>query len=552
MIHLVLCWHFHQPDYRGEDGEYFLPWTYLHALKDYADMVAHLEAAPAMRLVINLVPSLLEQLDDYAAQFRSRTFRDPLLRQLDRPGGLDREARRRMGRACFHLNPATMLDPFPGYRRLRDIWEAAGVDRDAAALDDLSDAYLADLLTWYHLAWTGETLRRAHPWLLELLARERGFSPDERQRLLALIGDTLAGLPGRLRALAERGQVELAATPYSHPLAPLLLDFRSALDARPGLALPARPGYPGGGARVRAQIVAAQEAHMARFGRPPAGFWPAEGAISRDTVACFDQVGARWLASGEAVLRHSLAVETALPGPGPCRPYRLPGLAPALFFRDDRLSDLIGFEYKSWLAEDAVRHFVHSLTERYRGVAAAQPVVSIVLDGENPWDYYPYNGWYFIHQLYAALSRHPEIRVTTFGDYLDEHPEAVGTLPRLSAGSWVYGDFTTWIGEPAKNRAWELLCDAKAAYDQALDGLPESARAVASRLLRDCESSDWFWWFGDYNPGHSVRQFDQLFRSKLASLYRALRLELPPELARPLSAGGDAAREAGGVMRRGG
>ncbi len=42
---VVLLWHMHQPQYRDAlTGQYVLPWTYLHAIKDYTDMAAHLEA----------------------------------------------------------------------------------------------------------------------------------------------------------------------------------------------------------------------------------------------------------------------------------------------------------------------------------------------------------------------------------------------------------------------------------------------------------------------------------------------------------------------------
>lgn len=62
----------HQPDYRNiMTGEYYFPWTYLHALKDYVDMVAHLEAQPKARAVFNFAPILLEQLDDYAQQIQN-------------------------------------------------------------------------------------------------------------------------------------------------------------------------------------------------------------------------------------------------------------------------------------------------------------------------------------------------------------------------------------------------------------------------------------------------------------------------------------------------
>lgn len=557
MIHLVLCWHFHQPDYRTEDGQYFLPWTYLHALKDYADMAGHLEARPDMQAVVNFVPTLLEQLDDYADQFRSGQIRDPLLAALVEPNldGMNSEARRQLVAACFKLNFPTMLDPFPGYRRLQRLWQSLK-EEEMPAVEYLSGQYLADLVTWYHLAWTGETLRREHAWLVRLMEKGGAFDLEERQELFRLIGQVIADLLPRFRELEARGQIELSATPHSHPIGPLLLDFQSAREARPGLPLPVSEGYPGGEARFQVHIETAREAHQAHFGKEPQGFWPAEGSVSTSVLELFSQSGIRWAASGEGVLRHSLhssGLDAAHPAPWLYRPCRLPRQSTACFFRDDYLSDLIGFEYKGWFAEDAVRHFIHIVEERGRSAGQADPLVTVVLDGENAWEYYPYNGWYFLSELYQALAEHPAIRVTTFSDYLDLFPGNVAELPVMTAGSWVYGDFTTWMGDPAKNRAWDLLCEAKVAYDQRLatGTLPEAVAREAELQLRSCESSDWFWWFGDYNPGDSVEAFDMLYRAKLKRLYRLLGLPVPGTLCISLCRGGGPA-EAGGVMRRGG
>ncbi len=556
MIHLVLCWHFHQPDYRSEDGQYFLPWTYLHAIKDYSDMAAHLEARPEMPVVVNFVPTLLEQLDDYVEQFRSGVIRDPLLAALVEPNldGMNIEARRQLVSACFRLNFPTMLDPFPGYRRLKRLWLGLKEDGEPA-LDYLSGQYLADLVTWYHLAWTGETLRREHGWLVRLLDKGGSFSLDDRQQLFRLIGAVIADLVPRFKALEAKGQIELSATPHSHPIGPLLLDFQAAREARPGLPLPASVGYPGGAERFQVHIRTALETHDGYFGKRPQGLWPAEGGVSAPVLELFSKAGIRWVASGEGVLRHSLrsaGLDAAHPAPWLYRPCRLPGQSTACFFRDDYLSDLIGFEYKGWFAEDAVRHFLHALEERERNAAIDNPVVTVILDGENAWEYYPYNGWYFLSELYQALAEHPTIRVTTFSEYLDLFPDKIAALPVMTAGSWVYGDFTTWMGDPAKNRAWDLLCAAKLAYDERLagGGLSKEVERQAEMQLRSCESSDWFWWFGDYNPGDSVEAFDNLYRAKLKRLYRLLGLAVPAVLYVSLCQGGGPA-EAGGVMRRG-
>jgi alpha-amylase/alpha-mannosidase (GH57 family) len=118
-------------------------------------------------------------------------------------------------------------------------------------------------------------------------------------------------------------------------------------------------------------------------------------------------------------------------------------------------------------------------------------------------------------------------------------------------GSWVHGTLATWMGDPEKNRAWDLLCDAKVAFDRVMrvGTLAPEQRAAASRQLALCESSDWFWWFGDYNPQDAVMQFDRLYRRQLVNLYRLLGLDSPESLSKPIAVG-RGAPEHGGVMRR--
>jgi alpha-amylase/alpha-mannosidase (GH57 family) len=127
-------------------------------------------------------------------------------------------------------------------------------------------------------------------------------------------------------------------------------------------------------------------------------------------------------------------------------------------------------------------------------------------------------------------------------------------LPEVSAGSWVYGSFSTWIGSADKNLGWDLLCDAKAAYDRVMKTgtLNADEKKQCELQLSVCEGSDWFWWFGDYNNAMSVSSFDQLYRRNLTNLYQLLRLPVPKALSTPVSLGSDAANdENSGTMRRG-
>jgi len=522
-------------------------------------MAAHLEHFPKVRAVVNFVPVLAEQIEDYATQFEKGEYRDPLLRLLATPEGvaLTNENKRKILDSCFLANHATMLDPFPDYQRLHALFNSLGKPTDnEPALDYLSDSYYFDLLTWYHLAWSGESERVTVKLLQNLIAKGQGYTHADRAALLAWMGTTLRNLLPRYAALARRGQIELCCTPQTHPLSPLLLDLKAGQQTVPEAPAPLSPEYPGGAERVRRHIVAAQKSHTERFGTPPIGMWPAEGAVSTEFAKQLAAEGVRWIASGEGVLYNSLnKANMKVPHPA-WQAWKLdktPGLS--LFFRDEHLSDLIGFEYGKWHSGDAAHHFVEQVANTAKLAPATEdekqqrPLVAVILDGENAWEYYPYNGWYFFTELYALLSKNEEIRTTTFAALVAERPPPSATLPALTAGSWVYGTLSTWVGDLAKNRAWDLLAAAKTAYDKAFPQLTPEQKQAAEQQLAICESSDWFWWFGDYNPGPSVASFDRLYRRNLANLYRFLLLEPPSELENPISAGGGNA-EGGGTMRR--
>ncbi len=555
-LELVFLWHMHQPDYRdhGAAGEFMLPWVFLHAMKDYVDMAAHLERHPQIRCVVNFVPVLLDQIEDYAQQFASGRFRDPLLRMLATPDmeRISEADRRLLLTTCFRSNHTTMLAPFPHYQRLHELYLLLTRDNETA-YDYLSGAYFSDLVTWYHLAWTGETERRRNPLLAALMSRGEGYEAKDRQQLLASIGELIGGLIPRWRALAARGQVELSSTPQTHPLSPLLLDVHAARESLPDAPLPFSAAYPGGRSRVIAQIDAARSSHAGRFGAPPLGMWPAEGAVSEDFVKHLAAAGCRWIASGEGVLRNSLAAAGMSDPRAAYHPWQMekaPGVT--LFFRDERLSDLIGFDYAKWHGRDAARHLVLQLEAILDAAGENEtPVVSIILDGENAWEHYPYNGYYFFDDLYGLLAEHPRIRTTTYAEILGRPtPPLASALPHLTAGSWVYGTLSTWIGDDAKNRGWDLLCEAKQICDRVLaSGRLDAAQVAAVETqLAICESSDWFWWFGDYNPSAAVANFDNLYRRNLARLYRLLQLEPPCQLDTPICAGSSTA--SGGSMRR--
>ena len=570
-----IYWHMHQPDYRDLiTGEYVLPWTYLHAIKDYSDMAFHLEANVKARVSFNFVPILLDQLEDYAEQFKSKKIKDPLLRMLAEPQleDISVENCQLIVESCFKSHHEKMLSPYPDYQRLYQLYQVAGQSNDMS-LQYFSAQYKSDLLVWYHLAWMGESIKRYNLLVQSLIKKGNHFSLADRLALFNLIGETISNLIPRYKSLQQKGQIEISSTPHHHPILPLLLDFNSALDAMPTAELPKNSQYSGGEARAISHIKQAQASHQLRFGEAPVGMWPAEGSVSKDALLLLAKQGVKWAASGETVLTNSLMKsnphKTLISHHDYLyKPYKISDNGDEIicFFRDDRLSDKIGFEYAKMHSNDAVNDFIRDLElVRTSFQKTENPVVSVILDGENAWEYYPYNGFYFLSELYQALSNHPEIEMVTQSEVLqsihtpEKSPYKVfcGNLPQIAAGSWVYGTFSTWIGSKDKNHGWDLLCEAKFAFDKVLQQgtLTEEEIAKCEDQLAVCEGSDWFWWLGDYNAAASISSFDMLYRRNLSNLYALLKLPAPKKLSQAISS--DAAKIANtsadnaGTMKRG-
>lgn len=424
-LRVVLCWHMHQPVYRLPDGwDYRLPWVYLHGVKDYVDMAAHLEDVPEARAVVNFVPVLLEQIDDYVRQIdewrrTGQRIRDPLLAALAGPRlPLDPQARRDLILACGRANRTHLVNRFPTFARLVEIGERMCGEREAAFY--LNDQFLADLLVWYHLAWLGERIRDNDRRAAGLQAKDRGFTSEDRAELVGLIGEQLRTIVPRYRKLAEGGRVELSTTPYAHPILPLLFDIESAREAMPEVDLPRLSGYPGGEARARWHVRRGTEVFERYFGFRPEGCWPAEGALCEETVKVLEEEGFRWAASGQRVLENSLIASHRagqLPANWAYRPYRLQEGSLGCFFRDDGLSDLIGFTYSDWYADDAVANLIEHLLNIDRSTRDLQDrVVAIIMDGENAWEYYANNADFFLSALYRGLADHPRLELSTFSD----------------------------------------------------------------------------------------------------------------------------------------
>jgi alpha-amylase/alpha-mannosidase (GH57 family) len=548
-LSVIFLWHMHQPYYKDPlRGEYALPWVYLHGIKDYYDMAAIVADTPGARVVFNLVPSLLEQLQDYV----DGTAIDPFLVLARKPPeDLTDDERSFLIENFFSANRQRMIEPYPRYRELLCLAGDGATGTGAARRRSFRDGDLLDLQVWFFLAWTGEAARRHYPAFRELLAKGRNFSAADKELLFRTQQELLAAIIPLYRRLQQEGRVELSVTPYYHPILPLLCDLQEARVAMPRVTLPTvRFQHP---EDARAQVARGVAAFTELFGKAPAGMWPSEGSVSNAALEVIADCGLCWAATDENILVKSLSDGLGVGREALYHPYRFShgGRNLHLFFRDHALSDLIGFTYSQWDAENAVADFVNRLRE-IRTAAPAAAVVPVILDGENAWEYYPDNAYPFLTRLYQRIAAESWLELTTCQEFLSRKT-TVPELSRIHAGSWINASYGIWIGHPEENLAWELLAKARAT---AIDRNPEVAALLATpgpapadadptaalivTALYAAEGSDWFWWYGDDHFSPHADRFDALFRRHLMNVYRLLNLEIPPELYEPIKKSGPA------------
>jgi alpha-amylase/alpha-mannosidase (GH57 family) len=541
VLRVVLLWHQHQPYYKNlVTGEYRLPWVRLHGLKDYYGMVKLLDEFPNVHQNFNLVPSLITQLQDYVAG----TAEDPFLQIAARPArDLSLEERRFALQYLFQANPVNLIGRYPRYRELWDRFRSSG-DSPERAERFFQPADFTDLQVLSQIAWFDEFFLE-DPDLVELVRKERNYTLEDQRFVIQREREVLGRvLPAHADA-AKKGSIEISTSPFYHPILPLVCDTNIGAVSSPGLPLPQnrfqRPDD------ARNQILRGLDLHEKVFGVRPKGVWPSEGSVSDDAIAIAHGLGVQWMATDEEVLGRSTGLFFARDGEG-----RLAGhLAEKLYtiyqyekgsstmhlvFRDHTISDLIGFVYSGMPANDAAQHLIGNIQR------AAQPVLdrgqdavlSIILDGENAWEYYPRSGRDFLRRFYEKLQTTPGLEAVTTSEAIARHRN-FGHLGSITPGSWISANFNVWIGAPEDNRSWDYLYQARAFYDEHAQHCTDAQRRLAYEELLIGEGSDWNWWYGPEHHSANDRDFDELYRKHLSNVYQALGATPPDYLAQPIS-----------------
>jgi alpha-amylase/alpha-mannosidase (GH57 family) len=543
VLRVAVLWHQHQPFYKDlVTGEYRLPWVRLHALKDYYGMVKLLGEFPQVHQTFNLVPSLITQIEDYAAG----TAQDPFFRVAACPAeDLTTDERLFALEYLFQANQQHLIGRYPRYAELWERFRASGGEPERAEkyfqLEDFTDLQVLSQLAWFDEFFLEE------PELAELVRKGRGFSLED-QRFVTSREEVLIGkiLPAHKQAATD-GKIEISTSPFYHPILPLLCDSNLGVVSSPGLPLPqGRFRHP---EDAREQLERGLLLHERVFGLRPRGVWPSEGSVSEEVLGIAAGLGVDWMATDEGVLARSLGLSFVRDSRGrlsevaaqklyTIHRFENPQTAIHLIFRDHTISDLIGFVYSGMDAEEAASHLIRNIKE------AAYPVlnkgldalVPIILDGENAWEHYPRSGREFLRRFYEALEKDDSIEAVTMSEAIARQKNP-SPLRSLVPGSWINANFNIWIGSSEDNRSWDYLHHARNFYAQASASSSEEQRKMAREEILIAEGSDWNWWYGPEHHSANDREFDVLYRKHLSNIYQLLGATPPDYLAQPIMRG---------------
>ncbi|MBI2059504.1 MAG: hypothetical protein HYT87_07000 [Nitrospirae bacterium] len=513
-MRLVILFHMHQPLYQDPiSGRLLLPWVRLHAIHGYHDVLTLIERE-GVKITLNITPSLLKQLDMYV-----QGTKDAFELLTEKPAGeLTPADRKALLMDFFSCNPDTMIQPYPRYWEL---FKKRGKRITPEEMEDLAMSFtkadLCDLQVWFNLTWFGFTALESHPDLTELVRKGTHFT--EKDKVFVL--DCQREILKESRALHRRilDKTEVSTSPLHHPVLPLLLDTGYARRCMPSAPLPAVGfSYPDD---AEAQIDRGLRFIEEKLKRP-VGMWPSEGSMCPELIPVLASKGVRWVMTDQALMPsggdHRKAWRTRV-GNGDV----------VVFFRDRAISDALGFKYHKMHESDAVNDFERRLATA-RGSGGG--VLSLALDGENPWEYYPWHGGPFLKKFVEVLKHASDCELVTPSDVLADPRDDIRETDRIQTGSWIDGKFEMWIGQAGKNRAWEILAKTRG-FLARRESTPE-AREKALERMYAAEGSDWFWWYGDSFHTDQADTFDLLFRNNLIEVYNAVGCEPPPYLLEPV------------------
>lgn len=538
----------HQPYYRNIlTGDCVQPWVRLHGIHSYYDLMKLYAEFEDVGVNINFVPSLLKQLRDYTENDASDRFLEYTLVDAKE---LTPEQKIFILRNFFMANHERMIKPYPRYWKLLKQRGASINNLDLQeAIRYFSWKDYLDIQVFYNLVWFGFKAREEHPEIERMLSNPASghiFTEEDKKTVIDLQKEVLKKLLHVIKNCPKN--IELNTTPFFHPILPLLINTDTAKRCMPNASLPEHFSV---AKHAEFQLNHGITYFEQTVGYKPKGLWPAEGSVSPEVIPLFAKAGIDWIATDEGIL--SLSGVKGKREDYLYQPYiaEHDSSQVKMVFRDRELSDLISFDYAKMPSEDAANDLVGRIDAIAKKTSVKNPLITVLLDGENPWETYEQNGKLFLTSLVHQL-RKSHIKPVIISSYISENPPKQ-KLTHLFSGSWINSNYAIWIGKPQKNQGWNYIKRTVSELGKKLDGILDNPNRSEKDLLA-LESfgaacgSDWFWWFDDDFASEFKSDFDKIFRMHLKNAFTLLGRDIPVFLYEPIHKYQDNAEKQHGLM----
>lgn len=528
-LSIAFYWHMHQPVYEL-DSVYLMPWARLHAVKDYLDMVLILEKHPNIKLNVNIVPALVDELIDYSENGFNDIHSSLTMTPVENLSDSEKEY---ILNNFFTAEYETMIYHHPTYRKLyKKRYAKKDVDIEAFTNQEYSD-----LMALFNLAWIDPTHLNRFPELRQLASKEKGFTLKDRIKIIDLHRKIISEIIPTYREYIKEGRIELTTSPYNHPILPILCDVQTTIqNAQAVENLPEEMDLSDD---AYVQVKRALDRVEEVFGVRPKGLWASEHCLTTKVLELLKSLGIKWTVSDESILSKTINFEFIRDFKGNLEdPYHLLKVYEYssedshvdVIFRDSSISNLINFEYSNINSKTAAEDLYNKIKLMQSKLLVSPDdthILTIAQDGENCWERYKEDGAEFLNTLYSLIEKDSTLETVCLSDYI-ENDKTKRQIEGIYPGSWINKDFQFWIGDSVKNLAWNYLTTVRQDIIEIAKGFPdENAVNLAMQEIYIAEGSDWFWWYGEPNNSGQDNIFDFLFREHLKKAYKFLNSAYP-------------------------
>lgn len=490
-LFISFFWHFHQPYYKDIiDNIYLFPYTKIHLLKNYY-MMAKIVEQNKVKVNFNFTPILLDQINDY-----EKNNNKCLITEYSKFNKeLLIENKENIIKKLFSFLSINSINK---YERLKEL--------SLKNPNDYNQEDILDLITLFNLSLIPHFEKDER--IEKIEQKRKNYNDEDRFYILEKQNEIIRKVLPLYKELFNENLIEITNSPYSHPIIPLIIDIEIARKCGENNLPKERFSHP---EDIYEQIKIGKDIFMKNFGKEPLGIWPPEGGVSDEVIDIFINNNFKYFATDEDILFKSLNSNIR---ENIYKPYYIKRNNNKIYviFRDKIISDLIGFKYSSMNEYDAINDFV-SRINLIKENLKKDGLLIVLLDGENPWEFYKNNGYDFLNLLYTSISKEKGVFLTTVSKILDSVESE--EIDHIDCGSWINGDFKTWIGDDEDNLSWSYLNKIRDDFDI----LNEEKKEEIKKILFVLEGSDWNWWYGKSYEDNIKKDFDYLYRRHMLSFY---------------------------------